>query len=143
MIQKINFHHLLIFFTPLYGAILHNALKKIKFAFPIGMLLRDTRVFSNIRGRTTPPLSWSNLKSSPSRPEFCEIYMKVFMFMKPSCPHWIEVYKILLTQYKHTPIFCKQIRNDQCWNIKPWQILFVFFLKIIQNFDYILHVCLL
>jgi hypothetical protein len=56
MIQKIDFHHLLLILVPLYGAILHNTLKRIKSTLPIGMLLRDTRVFPNIRGRATPPL---------------------------------------------------------------------------------------
>jgi len=57
MIQKINFHHLLIFLTPLYKAILHNALKIIKYALSIKMLLRDTWVILNIRERATLPLS--------------------------------------------------------------------------------------
>jgi hypothetical protein len=56
MISKIDFHHLLLILAPLYGAILHNALKKIISTLPIGMLLRDTQVFPNIWGRATPPL---------------------------------------------------------------------------------------
>ena len=49
--------HLLTPLTSLYGAILHNAFKRIQSALPIGMLLWDTRMFANIQGRTTLQLS--------------------------------------------------------------------------------------
>ena len=57
MIQKIDFHDVLILLIHRYGTILHNALKKIKSALPIGMLLKDTRVFQNIQEIATPSLS--------------------------------------------------------------------------------------
>ena len=50
--KKIDFHHIF-FLTSFYGAILHNAHKKIKSALPIGMLLKDIRMFSNIQRRAT------------------------------------------------------------------------------------------